>query len=445
MRTKRHIFYAALFMSIVVGGLLALTPTAAQSGPDSFATAQAAVQQLFTATAQASAYSTFSLTVDVMFQQAQTATAQAQRLAPSPTRAPTNPMTMTSFAQTLLTNTATPIPSQADLLANLGGEVMRVDGGTFQMGTTPQEVASAVNECVNGQGGNCQIAFGEDSAPPHPVTVSGFAMERTEVTYNQYLYFLNILGAGSHLNGCDGQRCVETRAENANSNIFLEGGQYQVVPVIGNFPVANVSWYGADAYCRAIGRRLPTEAEWERAARGYGDTIYPWGNDWNPGFAKTSISPTDEVGPLAVGSLPGGGSAYGILDMAGNVAEWVSDWYDAAYYSNSAASGLDPKGPPAGEEKVVRGGSWDAKPFFARSVHRQSANPSGGYAWIGFRCVEDVIPQPPTEVPSTPLPTLTFNTNNLTPSPTWTTIPSATITPTLAPPPIRVTPTATPT
>jgi formylglycine-generating enzyme required for sulfatase activity len=434
----------------MLGGLAALQPTAAQ---DDFATVQAGVQQLFTATAQASAYSTFSLTVDAMFHQAQTETATAGPsavLLPTETplretRAPTNAMTMTSYAQMLLATTVTPTLSQADLLASLGGEVMRVDGGTFQMGTTPQEVASAVNECVNDQGGNCQIAFGEDSAPPHVVTVSGFGMERLEVTYGQYLYFLNTLGAANYLNGCVGQRCVDTRAENENSNIFLEAGQFQVVPVIREFPVANVTWFGADAYCRTIGRRLPTEAEWEHAARGYNNFIYPWGNEWNPAFAKTSISPTDEVGALPVGSLPSGGSAYSVLDMAGNVAEWVSDWYDPTYYTNPAGSGLDPKGPPAGEEKVVRGGSWDAKPFFARSVHRQSANPFNGYAWVGFRCVEDFIPLAPTEMASTPLPTPSAGADNPAPTVTATPLPRATITTTLAPPPIRATPTATPT
>ena len=462
MRIKRHIFYGALFMSIVVGGLAALQPTAAQ---DDFATVQAGVQQLFTATAQASAYSTFSLTVDVMFHQAQTETATAgpspillpTETPPRETLAPTNAMTMTRVAEIEMTTTITPTINFPEYLASLSSETLRVDGGTFQMGTTLQEVATAVNECVNDQGGNCQLAFGEDSAPPHAVTVSSFMMERTEVTYAQYLAFLYSLGVGNHLSGCDGQRCVDTRAENENSNITLTDGRYgryEVSPIIESYPVANVTWFGADTYCRAIGRRLPTEAEWEHAARGYDDTIYPWGNEWNPAFAKTSISPTDDVGALPVGSLPGGGSAYGVLDMAGNVAEWVSDWYDPTFYTSQAASGLDPKGPVEGIEKVVRGGSWDAKPFFARSVHRQSANPTGGYAWIGFRCVADLVPVPPTARPDQSLPTLSPGDDSPTPTVTPTLPPPAarvtmtptpTITPTLAPPPIRATPTPTPT
>jgi formylglycine-generating enzyme required for sulfatase activity len=446
MQNKRHIVYGALLLGISLSGLFVLNPTAAQSGPDGYATAKAGVQSLFTATAQASAYSTFSLTVESMFQQALTETAQVDlpptveptssftpTITPSP--GPTNAMTMTAFAANLLTTTITPTLNLTDYLPTLGGETMRIDGGTFQMGTTPQEVAIAVNECIN-QGGNCQIAFGEDSAPPHAVTVSGFSMERLEVTYAQYLAFLN---RGGNHNICDAQRCVDTQAERESSNIFLSDGRYQVSPVIAGYPVANVTWYGADAYCRAIGRRLPTEAEWERAARGPDDWIYPWGNEWNSAFAKTSISPTDDVGAVPGGSLGGGRSYFGVLDMAGNMAEWVADWYDAAFYTNPLASGLDPKGPPAGEEKVIRGGSWDAKPFFARSVHRQSANPGVGYAWVGFRCVEDFYPVTPTTLP----PTLTFTPPSVQISPSATPTPDAIHT--LPPPPIQATPTATPT
>jgi formylglycine-generating enzyme required for sulfatase activity len=305
----------------------------------------------------------------------------------------------------------------------VGSELVRVDGGTFQMGTTPQEITDAVDQCVNDEGGNCQLAFGEDSVPPHSVTVSAFQIERTEVTYRQFLIFLTALGKGNHLSGCDGQACVVTRSENENSNIVFDGFYY-VAGVIENFPVANVTWYGANAYCRALGRRLPTEAEWERAARGYDNFIYPWGNEWNPAFAKTSISPDETVGALAVSSLPTGSTVYGAFDMAGNVAEWVSDWYDPAFYQNPSASGLNPTGPTSGDQKVVRGGSWDAKPFFARSVHRQSADPVGGYLWVGFRCVQDMDVAAATVTPRF---TPTFAPDDNRPTP------------------IRATPTATPT
>jgi eukaryotic-like serine/threonine-protein kinase len=187
------------------------------------------------------------------------------------------------------------------------------------------------------------------------------------------------MGAGSHLAGCDGQPCAVTRNEDENSNIVFNGFSYLVADVVMGHPAVNVTWYGADAYCRAMGRRLPTEAEWERAARGTENRIYPWGDVWDSTLAKTSISPDEGIGAMPVGSFPAGASMDGALDMAGNVAEWVSDWYDPVYYQNAGANSLDPTGPIAGTDKVVRGGSWDAKPFFARSVHRQFANPAMGY------------------------------------------------------------------
>lgn len=270
-----------------------------------------------------------------------------------------------------------------------------VDGGTFPMGTTAQEVAVAVDECVRVHEGNCQLAYGEDSAPPHNVTVDPFQMEVTEVTYTQFLAFLNMMGPGSHRTGCDGQPCAATRAENENSNIIFDSQNYRVNPVVANLPVTTVTWYGARSYCQTIGRRLPTEAEWERAARGPQNFLYPWGNIFDENSAKTSRPRVDpaQAGPVQVGSYTQGVSVYGMLDMAGNVAEWVHDWYSPTYYTQQAQSPtaiINPQGPLAGVEKVVRGGSWDAVPFFARSVHRQSREPQDQTLWIGFRCAADV-------------------------------------------------------
>lgn len=410
MRQYRPIYGAALAVVLLVGWV-ALRPSAAQDDliPEQ-QTVQAAVESLFTATAQAEAYSTFALTVDAAFHLTQTATRLPSRtpeptgvistpendMTASPTATPEDVATLTDQARLLTATVAGPETATALFAAvpgwavEVGGELVRVDGGTFEMGTTPQEITAAVNQCVNVEGGNCLVAFGEDSLPQHTVTVSAFQIERTEVTYRQYRIFLTALGAGSHLNGCSGQPCVVTRRENENSSIAFDGFLYQVAEVIENLPVASVTWFGAEAYCRVLGRRLPTEAEWERAARGPDNLLYPWGDTWEATLAKTSISPDETIGALPVGSLPAGSSPFGAFDMAGNVAEWVSDWYDPAYYSSPAASSLNPTGPRAGVDKVVRGGSWDAKPFFARSVHRQSAIPQGGYLWIGFRCAADI-------------------------------------------------------
>jgi formylglycine-generating enzyme required for sulfatase activity len=263
------------------------------------------------------------------------------------------------------------------------------------------------------------------------------------------------MGPNSHRTGCAGQLCIATRAEDPNSNVIFDSANYRVLDVISEFPVSAVTWYGAKAYCEAIGRRLPTEAEWERAARGPENRLYPWGNTFTTDYAKTSRpKPADPslAGAVAVGTYPSGASYYGMLDMAGNVAEWVSDWYSPSYYIQLAQSGqavLNPQGPPAGTEKVVRGGSWDTPPFFSRTVHRQSAEPQNQTLWLGFRCAQDGTTDTSggTGVNTTPASASTEGDNNssaptlppppvtgATAAPTAETTPLATLVPgTLAP------------
>ena len=282
-------------------------------------------------------------------------------------------------------------------LSSLESELsQQIPAGNFTMGTTAAEVNAAVQDCKNGYGGDpgtCDASMGEDSAPQHNVTLDAYGMEVTEVTYAQFLTFMNAMGPNSHRNGCDGQPCMQTRNDSETSNIQFDGANYSVLLAINDYPMANVTWYGADAYCKAIGRRLPTEAEWERAARGDDGRIYPWGNTWDPTKASTRRPASGEASTVAVSSFPLGASPYGVLNMAGNVAEWVSDWYDPRFYSRPEATIANPKGPTSGTEKVIRGGSWDALPFFARTVHRQSQDPLKPVAFIGFRCVEDANSQ----------------------------------------------------
>ncbi len=334
---------------------------------------------------------------------APTSTIVVQVLAPSATDIPPTseeteeateavaPPTDNPSAQTLQTagnGSASEVPPP---LAGLLTPLVAVDGGTFVMGTTPAEVNTAVNECINVYDGACTVTMGEDSAPQFEVTINPFEIETTEVTYEQYTTFLNWLGPNSHRNGCDGQPCLATRNDVDTSNISFDSANYRVPDVINRHPVVNVTWYGANAYCRAIGRRLPTEAEWERAARGGDTRIYPWGNTFDTTLANTNRPVDDAPGALPVGSYPTGQSPYGALDMAGNVAEWVNDWYADNWYNQQQGSQpvLNPVGPPAGVDKVVRGGSWDAVPFFSRVVHRQNIQPNDQTPWVGFRCAAD--------------------------------------------------------
>jgi formylglycine-generating enzyme required for sulfatase activity len=315
----------------------------------------------------------------------------APTIAPTSTSASAVPAATTTTGAGTTTNAATTgTGGRFDRLVTIASELANIDGGQFAMGTTISEVSAAVAECQAGYGGEpgtCLPADGEDSFPQHNVTVSPFQMEITEVSYEQYLTFLNILGPGSHRNGCLGQPCFQTITDSETSNVSFDSQNYSVNPAILDFPVTNVTWYGAQAYCQALGRRLPTEAEWERAARGDQGYIFPWGNEWSPDNSATRRSTVQEKAP--VDAFPTGASPFGILNMAGNVAEWVSDWYSPNFYSRPEAAGPDPVGPATGTERVTRGGSWDTVPFYTRTVHRQSRDPLSPTAAIGFRCVAD--------------------------------------------------------
>ncbi|MCU0514557.1 MAG: SUMF1/EgtB/PvdO family nonheme iron enzyme [Anaerolineae bacterium] len=281
-------------------------------------------------------------------------------------------------------------------------QLVTVQGGEFTMGTTPDEVLRAVDFCVNVHGGNCQEVYGADSSPTFRVRLDTFQMEATEVTFEQYVAFLNYLRSQgrSHRDGCQGFVCVQTVNENPTEAVItFDSANYNAPAGLLRHPVYAVTWYGAATYCETIGRRLPTEAEWEYAARGVDGRIYPWGNDWNDTLSKTRFPRDLPPGTVPVGSYNGGASPFLVQDMAGNVAEWVSDWYTETWYSEEAAQPqpvVDPQGPPIGLQKVLRGGSWDALPFFARTVHRQSAQPAPETLAasfprsIGFRCAAEV-------------------------------------------------------
>lgn len=214
-----------------------------------------------------------------------------------------------------------------------------------------------------------------DAQPVHQVQLHAFAISRYEVTNAQYAHFLN--GTHGSTDRCAGHVCLDTKLENPQSHILSRQGRYVVETGYEDHPVTNVSWYGAKAYCEHVGMRLPTEAEWEKAARGTDGRRYPWGDVADP----TRLNAAHRRGETApVGSYPEGVSPYGVHEMAGNVWEWTADWY-TAYPGSSYANAFFGK-----KYKVVRGGSWNHPDSDARAAHRDLAHPARRIHVVGFRC-----------------------------------------------------------
>lgn len=382
--------------SAVAEALPSQTPHVVTATVDANAT-EPPTQTPFIITATANVEAIATLPSDVMFAtDTPPAVVATDTLAPAPTDSTTalsTPIIDSSQSLTTPGNTMS-TGSVPTMLLSVASQLVPVEGGTFTMGTTTSEVANSVRECIE-QGGSCEPATADDSLPAHEVTVDSFLIERYEVSYAQYVVFLNYLMSQGldHRNGCgttSPQRCTDVQAENSLTYIASDSANYYLPQeaIIANTPVVYVTWYGAEAYCRALGRRLPTEAEWERAARGLSNFLYPWGNTWAPENANVVGGTAASTVPMAVDSFPTGQSGFGVQNMAGNAAEWVQDWYSPTFYS-TPGNNINPTGPMTGVERVLRGGSYAFRPFFARAVHRLSAAPDTRQAYAGFRCAAD--------------------------------------------------------
>jgi len=214
-----------------------------------------------------------------------------------------------------------------------------------------------------------------DEQPVHEVFLDAYWIDKYEVTNEQFVEFLN--ESGNQSDG--GVNWLDANDEGAQ--IYHTSDIWKVTEGSENLPVVEVSWYGAEAYCEWAERRLPSEAEWEKAARGTDERTYPWGEDINCEYAQYGSC---GVQTEDVSSFPNGASLYGGLNMAGNVWEWVADWYDDSYYSVSAIT--NPTGPSLGGLRVIRGGSWDNKEGDIRSANRFRDYPGYTYDNYGFRC-----------------------------------------------------------
>ncbi|HUJ80221.1 MAG TPA: SUMF1/EgtB/PvdO family nonheme iron enzyme [Nitrospiria bacterium] len=210
-----------------------------------------------------------------------------------------------------------------------------------------------------------------DEMPQMPVYVSAFYIDQYEVRNGQYTQFTKA-----------------TRFPKPFIPFFEDDITKITAP---DLPAVGVSWDGAVAYCKWAGQRLPTEAEWEKAARWEDGRSWSWGNAEEAGRANLAGNDDGFQYTAPPGSYKAGRSPYGPYDMIGNVNEWVADWYQEDYYAKAPPK--DPKGPEKGKDRVFRGGSWNDMLFNARAAKRFAAEPHRTDAIIGFRCAMD-LPEP---------------------------------------------------
>jgi len=216
-----------------------------------------------------------------------------------------------------------------------------------------------------------------DEMPRHLVTIASFALDIHPVTNEQFVRFLQVMGGEKDRNNNDIIRLRDARIKRSAGKLIIESG-YAKHPVVG------VTWYGATAYARWVGKRLPTEAEWEAAsAGGQENFLFPTGSDIERSQANFFSSDTTPV----MSYSPNG---FGLFDVAGNVYEWCQDWYAYNYYDASVLEPMNPAGPPQGVYRVLRGGCWKSLKEDLRCSHRHRNNPGAVNGTYGFRCAADV-------------------------------------------------------
>lgn len=265
------------------------------------------------------------------------------------------------------------------MLKEPGSTMIRIPASSFRMGSTPNDVIAALTLCLSEpQGHRCSERLFSDEVPAREVELSSYWIDRYEVTVREY------------------RRCVDLGR--CRPIPFAEGGIRYDRP---DFPVSLVSYDDAERFCAFRSARLPTEAQFERAARGPLGRQFPWGDLYNGGasnhgrLAFDTTDASDGYAELApVGSFPSGTTPDGVADLAGNVAEWVSDRYAPSY---EGAATKDPRGPvpPKGSSaRVIRGGGFSSAAAWLRNAARNSAEPDARRPDLGFRCARSANGRP---------------------------------------------------
>lgn len=277
-----------------------------------------------------------------------------------------------------------------------GMEQVYIPAGKFLMGSTKADINDVMKACSY-----CLRDWFQNEMPQHKVYLDAFWIDKTEVTNAMFAQFVAATD-------------YQTDAERIGGGIVFQLSSYDWKMIQGanwrhprgpstdlkgldDHPVVQMSGNDAEAYCAWAGRRLPTEAEWEKAARGTDGRIYPWG-DQPPAehllnFADRNLSARESdhgiddgyMFTAPVGSYPDGASPYGVLDMSGNVWERVIDWYSDTYYVDSPAH--NPAGPASGTHHIIRGGSWSRMARYVRVASRYRYLQLNRSSGLGFRCV----------------------------------------------------------
>ncbi len=304
---------------------------------------------------------------------ASTGTPVPTETAVPPSATPTAVLPDTPTPENTVTPTPTPIPTR--IVREIDGmPMMYVPAGAFLMGSSAEDAWA-----------------GDDERPQHGVRLDAFYIDKYEVSVSQYAAFLNELG--SYLQACSRRDCTLPRERIGYTNYLIEetaddgSSRFYAMEGFEDYPANHISWYGAVAYCEYVGGRLPTEAEWEYAARGTDGRLYPWGSDPPNAFVAVYMSQSyDDLKP--VDALPDGASPFGALSMAGSMWEWTADWYDATYYDRSPT--FNPTGPSTGLTKTARGGAWpnNNEADRIRAANRLALDPTFISATVGFRCVQ---------------------------------------------------------
>jgi len=245
--------------------------------------------------------------------------------------------------------------AEAALARTLDSCIVYVPAGEFLMGSDAGDI---------------------DERPQRRVYLDAFEIDRYEVTNVQYRQFLLVTGHDAPQRWPDRYvHKLPDRDPDWHDTMYPPGEAM--------YPVVGVNWQDATDYCAWAGKRLPTEAEWEKAARGTGGRVYSWGDPWDASKANVREAGIGYTQP--VGSYSAGASPYGALDMTGNAWEWVADLYDRQYYPY--APDRNPQGPPSGTgERILRGGAWDSSPDHARVSYRNATHCFGPNFRVGFRC-----------------------------------------------------------